>query len=140
MLPVPAELELRKAVVALLVMLALPAELELVNWSSQLLVMLALPPVMLIPAPVHVMPPPLLIVKLYADVPVKSQAPTVAKSDCWHWWRRWRCRWASSPASNSPPCCNCCRPCRQPRWHPGRLPTVPPRTTSRAPIAPLAEL
>ena len=81
MLAVPAELELRKAVVALLVMLALPAELELVNWSSQLLVMLALPPVTLIPVPVNVMPPPLLIVKLYADAPVKFQAPTVAKRE-----------------------------------------------------------
>ncbi len=27
------------------------------------------------------MPPPLLIVKLYADVPVKLQAPTVAKRE-----------------------------------------------------------
>jgi hypothetical protein len=62
-------------------MLALPAELELVNWSCQLLVMVALPPVMLIPVPVNVMPAPLLIVKLYADVPVKFQAPSVASTE-----------------------------------------------------------
>jgi hypothetical protein len=72
MLAVPAELELRKPVVALLTMLTLPAELEFVNWICPLLVMLALPPVMLIPAPVNMTPaPPLLMVKLYADVPVK---------------------------------------------------------------------
>ena len=43
--------------------------------------MLTLPPVMLLPAPVNVTPPPLLIVKLYADVPVKFQAPTVVRME-----------------------------------------------------------
>jgi hypothetical protein len=79
MLAVPAELKLKKAVVPLLIMPAPPAVLEFWNWSSPLLVMLTLPPVMLIPAPLKVTPP--LIVKLYADVPVKFQAPSVVRME-----------------------------------------------------------